>query len=102
MKNSIMKLHPDKDGNSKVLVSVQNNYSIVYGMDVIDNRDDDDDYAISIDMYFTGDLDILFMMMERSGYSVHYCLFCRLKRLEWGKIHSDRDSIHCGAENWAI
>ena len=68
-------------------------------MDVIDNRDDDD-YIISIEMYLTGDLKILFMMMGRSGYSAHYCLFYRLKQSEWEKLHSDRESIHCGSENW--
>jgi hypothetical protein len=42
------------------------------------------------------------MMMGRAGYCGAWCVYWKLKQLEWTKIHNQGDSCNCGGKKWTI
>ena len=59
-------------------------------------------FECKIDLYLIGDLKFLFMVMGQSGYSAHYCLYCRLKSAQWRTIYKNQKKINCEADFWSI
>ena len=98
----IKKMYPTSNGCIKVCVVKEgdNEIQLVFGDDPTNQN-----YVIfecKMDLYLIGDLKFLFMVMGQSGYSAHYCLYCRLKSAQWRTIYKNQKKINCEADFWSI
>jgi hypothetical protein len=93
MMPGLNQLMPFKEGKSAVKVA-NKDYELQFG--------EEDEDAIPMKFYLIGDLNFLFMMLGRSGFSGSYCLYCELKQAQWKKKHIELNSIYFGADKWTI
>ena len=103
MKTGILKLHPNSDGNTEVILNTNKDFSLHFNSrDIPQSELAAGELKVPIEIYLFGDLKYIFMMMGRDAYSGHHCLFCCTKKAEWKKMYRELSSARLNNAKWTI
>jgi hypothetical protein len=100
----LLSMNPKGEGDCTFVVHRKVDCKLLLRFDEMEAEEEEVKVILNtkLELYINGDYKFLFMMAGQSGYCGDYGLYCRLRQLEWKRLHKTLETVDCGVEEWTI